>query len=69
MDLPDPRVGLCARCLHCRIVQTPRSSFYLCGRSFTDPDFPKYPRLPVLRCVGFEPSAAGGAGEQPETGI
>jgi hypothetical protein len=50
-------VGLCADCLHCRIVQTTRSSFYLCQRSFVDERFPKYPRLPVIECLGYEPVA------------
>jgi hypothetical protein len=31
-----------------------RSTFYLCERSFTDPDYPKYPRLPVVACPGIE---------------
>jgi GNAT superfamily N-acetyltransferase len=30
------------------------SRFYLCGRSHTDPRFPKYPRLPVRDCAGYE---------------
>jgi len=30
------------------------STFYLCGKSATDPNFPKYPRLPVIRCLGYE---------------
>jgi len=30
------------------------STFYMCQLSVTDPAFPKYPRLPVLRCVGYE---------------
>jgi hypothetical protein len=29
--------------------------FWLCARSADDPRFAKYPRLPVLRCPGFEP--------------
>jgi hypothetical protein len=50
----DP-VGLCARCRHARIVETPRgSTFYLCRRAEIDARFPKYPRLPVIRCAGFE---------------
>src|ERR1700733_6562552 len=31
------------------------SVFYQCLRSATDPSFPKYPRLPVVRCGGYEP--------------
>jgi hypothetical protein len=49
----DP--GLCATCVHCRVVRSRRSAFYLCQRSFTDARFPKYPRLPVLECIGYEP--------------
>ena len=48
-------VGLCSDCLHCRIIAARRSRFYFCERSATDPDFPRYPRLPVLACRGFEP--------------
>jgi hypothetical protein len=29
--------------------------FYLCERSSTDADFPKYPRIPVIACRGYEP--------------
>jgi hypothetical protein len=46
--------GLCATCVHARIVETPRqSTFLLCGLSFTDARFPKYPGLPVLACGGY----------------
>jgi len=51
-----PRVGLCADCRHMRKMESDRgSTFYLCQLSATDPSFPKYPRLPVLRCPGYEP--------------
>ena len=26
----------------------------MCERSKTDPSFPKYPRVPVLECRGYE---------------
>jgi hypothetical protein len=29
--------------------------FWLCERSVTDPTYPRYPPLPVLRRAGFEP--------------
>jgi len=29
----------------------------MCERSKTDDRFAKYPRLPVLQCVGYEPRA------------
>ena len=51
---PD-RVGLCAGCVHARLVSTPRSGFWLCGRSRTDTSYDRYPRLPMLACRGFEP--------------
>ena len=48
-------VGLCANCRFMRRIESDRGSiFYLCERSATDARFPKYPRLPVLQCVGYE---------------
>lgn len=48
-------VGLCADCRFMRLMESDRgSTFYLCERSATDASFPKYPRLPVLRCMGYE---------------
>jgi hypothetical protein len=50
-----PPAGLCDTCRHQRLVRTGRGSeFSLCERSKTDPSFPKYPRVPVLECRGFE---------------
>jgi len=47
--------GLCADCAHARQVTTDRaSSFLQCELSFTDPRFPKYPRLPVRTCPGHK---------------
>ncbi|HET7471730.1 MAG TPA: hypothetical protein VFJ71_01265 [Candidatus Limnocylindrales bacterium] len=49
--------GLCATCHHARLVVSGKGSrFVLCERSRTDPAFPRYPRLPVLACLGFEPA-------------
>jgi hypothetical protein len=53
-DAPE-RVGLCFRCIHARIVRTPRSVFWRCARAEWDPRFERYPRLPVVACIGFEP--------------
>ena len=48
-------VGLCASCRFMRRIESDRGSlFYMCERSATDARFPKYPRLPVLGCVGYE---------------
>ncbi len=57
--------GLCEGCSHRRIVTTPRSAFLLCERSKNDPAYPRYPRLPVLVCPGFEP---GEPTKTPATG-
>ena len=47
--------GLCDSCRHQRIVRNTRGSqFSLCERSRSDPRFPRYPRLPVTRCDGYE---------------
>jgi hypothetical protein len=52
-------IGLCADCQHCRIVKSNRSTFYMCLRSLTDPEYRKYPPLPVLRCPGYEKAPDG----------
>lgn len=54
-----PDAGLCATCVHARRVASARGSvFMLCGRSATDRRFPKYPRLPVVRCAGYQQAPA-----------
>jgi hypothetical protein len=40
-----------------RITSDRDSIFYLCGRSAHDSRFPKYPRLPVIQCPGYDPKA------------
>jgi hypothetical protein len=50
-----PPAGLCDSCIHQRIVKNTRgSTFSLCERSRTDKSFPRYPRLPVRSCRGYE---------------
>ena len=52
--------GLCADCVHARWIQSDRdSTFLLCELSVRNPSFPKYPRLPVLSCSGYEKKASG----------
>ena len=47
--------GLCTDCQHAQKIESSRqSTFYLCQLSATDPSFPKYPRLPVIECRGYE---------------
>ena len=56
--------GLCGSCRHARTVASRRGSrFWLCGRSRFDPRFPRYPVLPVLRCVGYEETPIPREGE------
>jgi len=66
-DQPRDPVGLCAACRHARVVRTPRSTFWLCERSREETSYDRYPRLPVLRCAGFEPGtpAEGASAEGP----
>src|SRR2546422_8745518 len=53
-------VGLCRTCRWARIVTNRRgSTFFRCGRAESDARFPRYPPLPVLRCVGYEQRRGG----------
>jgi hypothetical protein len=48
--------GLCADCRWSRVNRSDRGTlFFLCTKSFEDARFPKYPRLPVLECLGYLP--------------
>ena len=50
-----PGAGLCDHCRPQRVISNTRgSTFSLCERSKTDARYPKYPRLPVGSCPGFE---------------
>jgi propionyl-CoA synthetase len=50
----DP--GLCAACRHAKLNETRRGTVYLrCTRAAWDASLPRYPRLPVTDCAGFEP--------------
>jgi len=54
------RVGLCAECVHGRRIESDRGAvFWLCELATTDAGFPKYPRLPVIECEGFERDREG----------
>lgn len=48
--------GLCATCRHARILHSRTSTFLRCAMAEVDPAFPRYPRLPVLTCRGYERS-------------
>jgi hypothetical protein len=61
------RAGLCDSCRHQQVVRNTRGSvFSLCQRSRDEPErFPRYPRLPVLSCPGYEPQDATEAAADP----
>lgn len=51
--------GLCGTCVHAKLNETRRGTAYLrCTRAAWDERLPRYPRLPVAACPGFE--AGGG---------
>jgi hypothetical protein len=48
--------GLCATCVHAQVIISSRGSrFLLCRVSLLDPQYPRYPALPVLQCGAFKP--------------
>ena len=47
--------GLCATCVHLRLLRSPRSTFLRCAMAELDSRFPRYPRLPVIACAGYSP--------------
>jgi hypothetical protein len=52
-----PDFGLCDRCVHQKIVRSGRGSlFSMCTVGLRDPDWPKYPPMPVVRCPRFDGS-------------
>jgi hypothetical protein len=52
----DP--GLCQRCAAGRPITSGRGSvFWRCAVHDQDPHWPKYPRLPVLRCARYTPAS------------
>jgi hypothetical protein len=53
MDAPTA-FGLCDSCTHQKLVVSGRgSTFSMCRLGLSDPDWPKYPRMPVLRCPRY----------------
>ncbi|HEX5924182.1 MAG TPA: hypothetical protein VFY45_10145 [Baekduia sp.] len=48
------RFGLCDRCAHQKLIKSGRgSAFSMCRLGLKDPDWPKYPRMPVLQCPRY----------------
>lgn len=55
-----PPAGLCDSCRHQRVIRNTRgSAFSLCERSRREPEFSRYPRVPVRDCRGHEPRDEG----------
>ena len=47
--------SLCETCARMRQIVTPKGSrFLLCRLSQINPDYPKYPPQPVVRCDGYQ---------------
>ena len=47
--------SLCESCVSMGEVITPKGSrFLLCQLSITNPDYPKYPPQPMVRCDGYQ---------------
>ncbi|MEO7274700.1 MAG: hypothetical protein ABIX28_10480 [Vicinamibacterales bacterium] len=54
--MPAATAGLCAACLHARVITSSRGAhFLLCQFSTIDPRYPRYPALPVRRCAALTP--------------
>jgi hypothetical protein len=62
--MSEPPAGLCNSCKHQQVVRNTRGSvFSLCRRAKDEPErFPRYPRLPVRACPGYEPVTAAEPG-------
>lgn len=60
--MPRSPAGLCDSCRHQKLIGNTRGSvFSMCLRARIDPSYPKYPRLPVAACPGYEPEAEASA--------
>ncbi|MGB7450230.1 MAG: hypothetical protein WA892_14035, partial [Ornithinimicrobium sp.] len=58
-DVDPPSLGApagwCEQCVHAKVNRTNRGTAYLrCLRAAWDDRMTRYPRLPVVECVGFE---------------
>ena len=48
-------IGLCVPCIyHATAANNRGAEFHLCELGVRDSTFPKYPRLPVLSCKGYQ---------------
>lgn len=66
--MPRVPAGLCDSCRQQKLIRSGRgSAFSMCLRARTDPAYPKYPRLPVAACPGFDPGARDAPGGESTT--
>lgn len=59
--------GLCDSCVSQQLIRNTRGSeFSLCLLSRTEPErFPRYPRVPVTECDGYEPRTEAVTAAEP----
>ena len=50
---PNPNSGLCGACQHGQMVPAARSIFWMCRLAKQDPNFARYPAIPVRQCSGY----------------
>ncbi|HUP04864.1 MAG TPA: hypothetical protein VMU19_12800 [Bryobacteraceae bacterium] len=68
MKLPATiAAGLCANCRHARSTTSDRGAVYVLCALWKNGGFAKYPRLPVLRCDGWQPEQRRTEPAAPET--
>jgi hypothetical protein len=54
MKNSDASIGLCAGCRYHSVVRSAKGKvFHLCEYAMKDLAYPKYPALPVNKCLGF----------------
>jgi hypothetical protein len=62
--LSAPEGGLCTDCHSVRVLVTGKGSrFFYCLRSEVDAHYPRYPRVPVQQCAGYESKSKVPVGE------
>jgi hypothetical protein len=63
VEKSDIEAGLCSCCLHDMLTRSAKGAvFHRCGLAARDPRFPKYPRLPVHSCPGWQARPAATKG-------
>ena len=61
--------GLCDGCANQKVVTSQKgTTFSFCELSKWDLRFPKYPRIPVLNCAGFEAERAEALAQRERKG-